>query len=145
MRDILFLENFPAPALCSKGEKFWISPVHWNAEAQRQLFLPVGCVEGDKMGAIRVGDQRTYSLDQAWSFEQLLAQRTYRTIKRRWQKQPRTRMTRDDAGQQIEVIIDDAWQNRLRSNVDQPGPGLTQQQEEKQKTFFIRLHDCARV
>ena len=32
-----------------------------------------------------------------------------------------------------------------RSNVDQPGPRLTQQQEEKQKTFLIRLQDCARA
>src|SRR6266576_6641144 len=99
MRDILFLEDFPASALCSQGEKFWISPVHWNAEPQRQLFLPVSCVEGDKVGAIGIGDQRTYPLYQAWSFEQLLAQRTYRTIKGRGQKKPRTRMTRDNARQ----------------------------------------------
>ena len=54
-------------------------------------------------------------------------------------------MTRDDARQESEVVVDNAWQNRLRSDVDQPGPRLTQQKKKEQIAFFIRLHDCTRA
>src|SRR5437762_12339814 len=99
MRDILFHEDFPAPALCSEREKFRIVAVHRNAEPQRQLFLPAGCVEGDKVGAIGIGNQRAYSFDQARWLQEFLAQRTDGTVTGRKQRQAMTCMTRADARQ----------------------------------------------
>ena len=54
-------------------------------------------------------------------------------------------MTRNNTGQKTKVIIDDARQNRLRSHIDEPGTRLTQQQQQKQKAFLVRLHHRARV
>src|SRR6187401_3334227 len=49
-------------------------------------------------------------------------------------------MARDDAGEQIEVILDHARMNGLGSDVDHARPWLGEQEEEKKKTLFIGLH-----
>ena len=77
MRHIFFHEDFPAPALRSQREKFWIGAVHRDAEPQRQFFLPARRVKGNKMCAIGIHYQRADALDQPWPLEQFVAQRTH--------------------------------------------------------------------
>jgi hypothetical protein len=62
MGDIFFHENFPAPTLCAQREKFRVGTVHRYPELQRQFFLAIGCVERNKVRAIRIHDQGTDAL-----------------------------------------------------------------------------------
>ena len=80
MRNIFFRENFPAAALCAQREEFRIGPVHGNTEPQRQFLLAISCVERNKVGAVRVHDQRADALDQPWAREELVTQRAHRTV-----------------------------------------------------------------
>jgi hypothetical protein len=73
MRDILLHENRPAAALCAQWEEFRVCAVHGNPKLQRQFLLAVGCVERNKVRAIRIHDQGTNALHEPGPIEQLVA------------------------------------------------------------------------
>src|SRR5262245_42804999 len=117
-----------------------ISTIERNAKTEGKISFEVSRVVADEMSAVFVRDARFDLLQKARSLEDFEAKRARRIIIRREQGKPAQRVTRDDAREQIEVILDHAGMNRLRSEVDHPRSRLRQEQEEKKEAFFVGLH-----
>ena len=117
-----------------------VSAIERNAKTEGKISFEVSRVVADEMSAVFVRDARFDLLQQARALKDFEAKRAWRIIIRREQGKPAQRVTRDDAREQIEVILDHAGMNRLRSEVDHPRSRLGQEQEEEKEAFFVGLH-----
>ncbi len=131
MRHPFFRKQAPTAALGSEREVPRIGAVHRNAEADRQVALQLGGVVGNHVGAVGVGDQRPQPLHQSGPTQQLERQRVRTAVEHREGRQPLAGVAGDHPRQQVQVVVDHGGQDRLGSDVDQPGPGLSQQQEQE--------------
>jgi hypothetical protein len=83
------------------------------------------------VGSGRIGDQRADLLQQARPVEELPGERDPRGVEGRGLEQPGLGVGGDDAGEQVEVVVDDRRVDALAGDVDQPGSGLAKQQQEE--------------
>ncbi len=83
------------------------------------------------MGAVEVRNEGPDLLDQARPLQQLKTERARGGVQRGHQEQAALGVAGDDAGQQIEIIIDDGRQDRLRGDVYDAGARLTQEQQQE--------------
>lgn len=133
-------EHPAAPGLRTQWSQPWIGGVHRNAEADRDVTLELGGVVGNQVRTHRIGDEVGEPLEQPRPSQQLLAERDRRGVVHRDQRQPGPRMTRDHAGQQRQVVLDDLGRDRYRGHVDHPQPRLPQQDQQEQEPFLVGLH-----
>ena len=122
------MKIFRQPLFVPSGKNFGSAPYMGIPSRNASSFSRLVVLKGTRCarsGSMINERMRSISLGRSSSLS--LSGRTERS-RGEMQKKALPRMTRDNAGQKIEVIIDDARQNRLRSHVDQPGPRLTQQQ-----------------
>ena len=137
--DSRLREQLPASRLRPKGEMARVSAVKRNAKTQGEVSFEVSRVVADEMGAVFVCDGCFDLLQQERTLEDFEAERARRIIIRREQGEAAQGMARNDAREQIEVILDHAGMNRLRSDVDHARPRLGEEQEEEKKTLFVGL------
>ena len=81
--------------------------------------------------------------DQPRPLEELLRQRPRGAVERRDEEEPLARVRRDHAREQVEVVVDDARQDRLRGDVDEPRARLAQEQEQEQEALLVGLEHRA--
>ena len=56
-----------------------------------------------------------------------------------WQPSDSQSAELDDSRQQIQVVVDDVRVDWLSCDVDHPGAGLSQQEQQEEKPFLVRL------
>ncbi len=117
-----------------------IGPVERNAEAQSEIALEKSGVEADEMGAVFIRDTGLDPLQEAGALEDFQTERTRRVVVGREQGEASESVPRDDAGEQVEVVLDHARMNRLRGDIDHPRARLGEEEEEKKKALFVGLN-----
>ena len=117
-----------------------VSAIERNAKTEGKISFEVSRVVADEMSAVFVRDARFDLLQEARALKDFEAKWAWRIIIRREQGKPAQRVPRDDAREQIEVILDHAGMNRLRSEVNHPRSRLGQEQEQEKEAFFVGLH-----
>ena len=143
MRHALLGEQPTATGLRPEVEVLRVGAVHRDPERQREVALEFGRVVRDEVRALRIDDQLADAPDQPRTLEDLLSQRPRRAVERRHEEKPLPRMRGDHARQQVEVVVDDARQDRQGGDVDEPGPRLPEQEQQEEKAFLVGLHGRA--
>ena len=143
MGDAFVGEQLAAAALGAEAEVTGIRAVHRDSQPQREIAFQLGRVVGDQVRPIGVGDQGPQPLHQPGAAEQLQRQGLGPTIEHGEGDEALSGVARDDSGEQVEVVVDHAGEDRLRSDIDQPGPGLAEQQQQEEVALLVGLHrDC---
>ncbi len=122
-----------------------VRAVHRDAEDEGQVTFELRGVVGHEVGALRVRDRVRDPAQEAWSGQQLLAQRRRRRVADRHQAQARPGMAGNDAREEGQVVLHDCRRDRHRRHVDHPQLGLSEQEQQEQEAFLVGLVEAARI
>ena len=137
MRDAGLAEHLAAPGLRAEVVQLRIEPVQRHVEQHRQLALERRRVEDGQVGRLGVGNRLADPLDQARPLEDLLRQRPRRAVVRAEHRQPRAGVARWHTGQQVQVVIEDQWMDRLRGHVGDVRARVAQPDQQEQQPLFV--------
>ena len=91
------------------------------------------------MGEIGIPDRFADSLDQPRARQDLRHQRDRRGVMAREQRQALAGMLGRNAGEQMQIIVDDRLGDRLTGDIDHTGPRVSQQEQKAQHTLFVMM------
>ena len=143
--DARLLEEPPAARLGPEVQMTRIGAVEGDAEREREIALVLRRRERHEMAALAIRDATADLLQHARALQELGRQWPGRAIVGGDHVQPRAGLTRDDPGEECEVVVDDGLVDLATGDVDELQAGLPEQQQEEEQPFLVRLHDRAHV
>ena len=139
VRDPCLGEQPPAARLGPQRQEPGVGAVERHAEGQREVALEWRSGVRDQVAACAVGDEGADLSEDPRPLEQLVGERARRAVVRGDEVQPGTGMARDDAGQQREVVLDDALRDRSTGDVDDLQPRVAQEQQQEEEALLVGL------
>ena len=143
MTNSLFGEQLAAPGLRPEVHKSWVGTVHGDPERHGDVALEFRRVVRDEVTQRSVWDERCDSAEEPGPFEQLLTERSRRTVANGDEGQAGVGMAGDHAREQGQVVLDNGGSDRCRRHVHHAQAWLAQQQQEEEEALFVRLRHAA--
>ena len=126
MTNSLFGEQLAAPGLRPEVHKSWVGAVHGDPERHGDVTLEFRRVVWDEVTQRSVWDERCDSAEEPGPFEQLLTERSRRTVANGDEGQAGVGMAGDHAREQGQVVLDDGGSDRCRRHVHHAQAWLAQ-------------------
>ena len=136
-RDAGLAEHLAAAGLGAEDREVGIGAVERDAEQHGELALERRRVEDGEVGARAVLDPLADALDQPRALEDLLGQRARRGVVGAEQRQARAGVARGDAGEELEVVVQDHRVHRLRGDVDHARPRVAQPDQQEEQPLLV--------
>ncbi len=92
------------------------------------------------MAGFRVDDRVPEALDESWSVEDLLGQRAQRAVVAVEEREAAAGVARRNAGEEVEVVVDDRRCQRAAGHVDDVCSRQPEQHQQAEEPFFVVLH-----
>ncbi len=135
--DAGLAEHLAAAGLGAEVGEIGVGAVERDAEQDGELALERRRVEDGEVGARAVLDPLADALDQPRALEDLLGQRARRGVVGAEQRQARPGVAGGDAGEELEVVVQDHRVHRLRGDVDDARPRVAQPDQEEEQPLFV--------
>src|SRR5262249_2781777 len=90
-------------------------------------------------GRMRPNSPRPDASDETRPLKDLLSERARGGVVRAEQREARPGVARGDAGEELQVVLEDDRVHRLRGHVDEPRPGVAQADEQEEQPLLVEV------
>ena len=130
-------EYLPASRLGSQARETRVDAIERYAEEDRQLSLERRRVVDRQVGAGEVGNAGSDPLDQPRALQDLLRERDRGGVVGAKQRQPRPRVARRDAREELEVVLEEERVDGLRGHVYEMSPRVAEADQEEEQPLLV--------
>ena len=116
-----------------------VDAVQGHPQQHRELALEGSGVEDGEIGARGIDDAGPDALHETGPLEDLLGQGARRGVVGAEQGEARSGVARGDAGQELEVVLQDDGVHGLGGDVDHPRPRVAQADEEEEEALLVEV------